>query len=395
MSDDGNFERSSGRHVISDDLGRFDMGAFCEFIESEAGGVRERSPEATAVAVARSVVLGLYEPEGAMVGAVRVVSDWVTFGWLCDLYVREDHRGLGLGQALVSAACEHPALAEVERVVLAAPDGHELFHPLGFDVPVDPYQWLERRPGARPVRRESGDNLPTSAVASMAAPAEDLGEPVAYAAWSGAGLPDPRTARTADVAAHLFEIITAEGPILADRAFRLFIKGAGSVKVTQRAREPLELALGRLARRGDLKVDEIELGDSTQQVARRRDIPPVMVRKLGDRDLYEVPLNEIAALMGRNRRLLTEGPDPYYRPAVTGLIQARAPRIGPDELKRSVLDTYGLIRMTQAADNYLDAALRLLDGPGPDPDTDDLSPEQAASQEASSVEAAEPDDSAK
>ena len=203
-------------------------------------------------------------------------------------------------------------------------------------------------------------------------------EPIPYEAWSGAGLPDPRTARTAEVASHLFEIVAAEGPVIADRVFRLFIKGSGSVKVTQRAREPLELALGRLARRGDVEIDEIALGESIQHVARRRDTPPVVVRELGGRDLYEVPLNEIAELMQRNRRRLTYGTDPDYRPAVTGLIKARPPQIGPDQLKRSVLDVYGLIRMTATAYTYLEAALSLFDGPGPgEPDSIHASEEVA------------------
>ena len=44
--------------------------------------------------------------------------------------------------------------------------------------------------------------------------------------------------------------------------------------------------------------------------------------------------------------------------------QAALRRASPDRVKRAVLDTYGLIRMTQAADQYLDAALALLDEDG-------------------------------
>ena len=41
--------------------------------------------------------------------------------------------------------------------------------------------------------------------------------------------------------------------------------------------------------------------------------------------------------------------------------QAALRRASPDRLMRAVLDTYGLIRMTQAADQYLTAALALLE----------------------------------
>ena len=165
--------------------------------------------------------------------------------------------------------------------------------------------------------------------------------------------------------AHLLEIVTAEGPITADRAYRLYIRGAGSSKVTQRARAPMDQALGRLTLRRQVEVDELDNAGEVQQVLRLAGTPPVVVRELGERSLYEVPLNEIAELMGHKRRELLgragAGDQPAH--AVAGVIQQAAlRRASPDRLKRAVLDAYGLIRMTQAAEQYLDAALTLLDG---------------------------------
>ncbi|MEA2124584.1 MAG: hypothetical protein QOI80_1366, partial [Solirubrobacteraceae bacterium] len=71
-------------------------------------------------------------------------------------------------------------------------------------------------------------------------------------------------------------------------------------------------------------------------VARMPDQPPVRVRELGDRTLEEVPLDEVTELM----RLLHDA--------------------GHTELKRAVLSTYGLVRLTQRADEYLTAALERL-----------------------------------
>ena len=62
------------------------------------------------------------------------------------------------------------------------------------------------------------------------------------------------------------------------------------------------------------------------------------MRELGPRELIEVPLDEIAELM---RRLQAAGH--------TG------------DLKRAVLDTYGLMRMTSRAEQYLTTAEELLD----------------------------------
>jgi hypothetical protein len=64
------------------------------------------------------------------------------------------------------------------------------------------------------------------------------------------------------------------------------------------------------------------------------------VRELGPRTLEEVPLDEIAELMRRPR-------------------DSRGVR-GDAELKRAVLATYGLVRLTTRADEYLGLALGVL-----------------------------------
>jgi hypothetical protein len=65
----------------------------------------------------------------------------------------------------------------------------------------------------------------------------------------------------------------------------------------------------------------------------------VRVRELGPRTLEEVPLDEIAELAGRIR-------------TARGATDAM-------ELKRVILSTYGLVRLTSRADEYLGLALDL------------------------------------
>ena len=114
-----------------------------------------------------------------------------------------------------------------------------------------------------------------------------------------------------------------------------------------------------------MEADEFDNGGETQQVLRLAGTPAVVVRELGERSLYEVPLNEIASLMAHERRELLgrsgRGEQPAH--AVADVIrQAALRRASPERVKRAVLDAYGLIRMTQAAEQYLAAALGLLEG---------------------------------
>ncbi len=369
-----------GEYVISDDPARFDADAMHDFLEAEGYWAPGRSREQTAVAAANSVVLGVYGPDGSMVGGARVVTDRATFGYLTDVYVLAAHRGRGLGKAVVAAACEHPAVAGIKRLLLITADAHELYRPLGFTELPQPEGWMELRPepggpaaGAGAAAGaidagDAGDGSSTDGARSGAPGVEFDGsaDPRPYSPWQGGGLPDPRTAPVAQVVAYLLEIVAAEGPVTTDRAYRLYIRGAGSSKVTQRARAPMEQALGRLTLRGQVDVDEFDNAGESQQVLRLAGTPAVVVRELGERSLYEVPLNEIAKLMVHKRRELMgrSGSDDQPAHAVADVIrQAALRRASPERLMRAVLDTYGLIRMTQAADQYLTAALALLDEP--------------------------------
>jgi hypothetical protein len=139
----------------------------------------------------------------------------------------------------------------------------------------------------------------------------------------------------------VMEIVEAEGPVLAGRAFGLYTRAAGGKKLTGAAKAPLTGAAWRLkiqdrlviAREGATTIDN-------EDVLRATDAPPVRVRELGPRTLDEVPLDEVAELMRRLRAA------------------------GAGDLKRAVLDAYGLVRMTGRAEEYLGHAEELALGAG-------------------------------
>jgi len=144
-----------------------------------------------------------------------------------------------------------------------------------------------------------------------------------YEAWATRPVPDPRTAGREAVGPVLLEIVHAEGPVLADRAYRLYVKASGGKALTSIARAPLSGAAFRLRQAGAIEFE----GDG--EILRPTGVAPVRVRELGPRPLDEVPLGEVAELMRRLRAA------------------------GATELPRAVLDTYGLVRMTAKAEEYL------------------------------------------
>lgn len=136
-------ERRHDEYVISTDPDRLDVDLIHRWLAEESYWARGRSREAVADAVAASLNFGAFAPSGEMVGAARVVTDFATFGWLCDVFVIEEHRGRGLGRELVAAVVEHPRLTDLQRMILVTGDAHELYTRYGFTAMAHPDRWME------------------------------------------------------------------------------------------------------------------------------------------------------------------------------------------------------------------------------------------------------------
>ena len=91
-----------------------------------------------------SLCFGLFV-DGRQAGFARVVTDRVTFAYLCDVFVLEEFQGRGLGKQLVGAVRAHPDLAGLRRFLLATRDAHGLYEPFGFACVTEPRKFMEIR----------------------------------------------------------------------------------------------------------------------------------------------------------------------------------------------------------------------------------------------------------
>jgi GNAT superfamily N-acetyltransferase len=83
----------------------------------------------------------------AQVAFARVVTDYSTYAYLCDVYVLEAYRGKGLGKWMVEFVMKHPGLQGLRRFQLATRDAHGLYARFGFK-PDSPERHMEIfRPG--------------------------------------------------------------------------------------------------------------------------------------------------------------------------------------------------------------------------------------------------------
>jgi GNAT superfamily N-acetyltransferase len=130
-------------YEISTDPARLDAELIHRWLSQDAYWAMGRSRDKQDRAIAASLNFGLYRTgSGEQAGYARVVTDYSTFGWLCDVYVDPTLRGLGLGTALAAAARDHFAQYGLRRILLATADAHGVYAKLGFAPLADTGKWM-------------------------------------------------------------------------------------------------------------------------------------------------------------------------------------------------------------------------------------------------------------
>jgi GNAT superfamily N-acetyltransferase len=139
------FEAQRNGYAISTDKAKLDVDAIHAYLSERSYWAEGRPREVMEKAIANSLCFGVYDGE-RQAGFARVVTDYATFAWLCDVFILEDYRGRGLGKWLVETVTTHPTLAKLRRILLATYDAHELYRRYGgFETLPGPEYWMVRR----------------------------------------------------------------------------------------------------------------------------------------------------------------------------------------------------------------------------------------------------------
>jgi len=123
---------------------RFEAAEVHRLLSEHAYWAKNRGVETVAASLAGSLNFGAFDEGGRLVGFSRVVSDYATFAWLCDVVVHPDHRGRGVAAALVEAVAGHPRLRGLRRIVLATRDAEGLYAKFGWKPLAGPELWMAK-----------------------------------------------------------------------------------------------------------------------------------------------------------------------------------------------------------------------------------------------------------
>jgi GNAT superfamily N-acetyltransferase len=102
-----------------------------------------RTIEEVQTTIDASFCFGIYL-DGKQIGFARVVTDYVVFAYLMDVFIDENHRGKGYSSILIDAMMNEPQLHQVKIWRLATSDAHFLYEKFGFKVLAHPEKMMER-----------------------------------------------------------------------------------------------------------------------------------------------------------------------------------------------------------------------------------------------------------
>lgn len=139
-------EEKKDSFIVSSDPGLIQIDRVHRYLSEDSYWCVGIPKEFVAKAVKNSLCFGVYEVIGdtlIQVGFARVVTDFATFAWICDVYIEKDYRKKGLSKWMMAFLIKHPQLKQLRRICLATLGAHTLYEKYGFTITKTPTSWME------------------------------------------------------------------------------------------------------------------------------------------------------------------------------------------------------------------------------------------------------------
>lgn len=128
--------------TVSTDKSKLDV-PFIQHFLKDIYWAAGRTMEEVQTTIDSSFCFGIYLNE-EQVGFARVVTDYVVFAYLMDVFIDKKHRGKGYSSVLIENMMNEPKLKEVKIWRLATSDAHFLYEKFGFTALAHPEKMMEK-----------------------------------------------------------------------------------------------------------------------------------------------------------------------------------------------------------------------------------------------------------
>ncbi len=127
---------------VSADKNKLDI----PFILSELKQVSWLAPKTqdeVQIVIDASFCFGIYLND-KQIGFCRIITDYVVFAYVMDVFITAEQRGKGYASQLINAMLLDPKLKDVKLWRLATSEAHFLYKKFGFDSLAHPNKMMEK-----------------------------------------------------------------------------------------------------------------------------------------------------------------------------------------------------------------------------------------------------------
>ena len=128
--------------TISTDKTKLDVPFIQDFLK-DIYWAAGRTIDEVQTTIDSSFCFGIYLDD-VQIGFARVVTDYVVFAYLMDVFIAKEHRGNGYSSILIDAMMNEPVLKNIKIWRLATSDAHFLYEKFGFSALAHPEKMLEK-----------------------------------------------------------------------------------------------------------------------------------------------------------------------------------------------------------------------------------------------------------
>ena len=128
--------------TVSTDKSKLDI-AFIQHFLKDIYWAAGRTIDEVQTSIEHSFCFGIYLDD-KQIGFARVITDYVVFAYLMDVFIVEEHRGKGYSSLLIENMMTEPVLRNIKIWRLATKDAHFLYRKFGFNELANPEKLMEK-----------------------------------------------------------------------------------------------------------------------------------------------------------------------------------------------------------------------------------------------------------
>lgn len=128
---------------ISTDIREMDVDLVHDYLSKQSYWAKGRGKEEVIKSMENSICFAVFDGN-AQIGFARLVTDYVVFAWLMDVFVINEYKNKGVGRFLMDFIMNLPEIKEVNGFGLRTKDAHGFYIKYGFHQISEPETWMQK-----------------------------------------------------------------------------------------------------------------------------------------------------------------------------------------------------------------------------------------------------------